>query len=57
MEGDVISAQEIFRFRRQGVAGDGTVVGRFEATGVRPTFVDRLKVAGVELPANLFAAL
>ncbi len=57
MEGDVISAQEIFRFRRQGVAGDGTVVGRFEATGVRPTFIDRLKVAGVELPANLFAAL
>ena len=57
MEGEVISAQEIFRFRRQGVAGDGTVVGRFEATGVRPTFVDRLKVAGVELPANLFAAL
>ena len=52
MEGDVISAQEIFRFRRQGVAGDGTVVGRFEATGVRPTFVDRLKVAGVELPSQ-----
>ena len=55
MEGDVITAQEIFRFRRRGVAADGTVVGQFEATGVRPTFVDRLKVAGVELPANMFA--
>jgi pilus assembly protein CpaF len=57
MEGEVISAQEIFRFRRQGIAGDGTVVGRFEATGVRPGFIDRLRVAGVDLPNNLFAAL
>ena len=57
MEGDVISAQEIFRFRRQGVSNEGTVVGRFEATGVRPGFMDRLKVAGVELPQNIFAAV
>jgi pilus assembly protein CpaF len=57
MEGDVISAQEIFRFRRQGVSNDGIVVGRFEATGVRPGFMDRLKVAGVELPHNIFAAV
>ncbi len=56
MEGEVISAQEIFRFRRQGVANDGGVVGRFEATGIRPTFTDRLRVAGVDLPSNLFAA-
>jgi pilus assembly protein CpaF len=56
MEGDVISAQEIFRFRRQGVSNDGAVVGRFEATGVRPGFTDRLRVAGVDLPSNLFAA-
>jgi pilus assembly protein CpaF len=57
MEGDVISAQEIFRFRRQGVGTDGTVVGRFEATGVRPGFIDRLRVAGVDLPNTLFAAV
>jgi pilus assembly protein CpaF len=56
MEGEVISAQEIFRFRRQGVANDGTVVGRFEATGVRPGFTDRLRVAGVDLPSNMFSA-
>ncbi|HET6680281.1 MAG TPA: CpaF family protein [Gemmatimonadaceae bacterium] len=55
MEGDVISAQEIFRFRRSGISGDGTVVGQFEATGVRPTFTDRLQVAGVELPMSVFA--
>ena len=54
MEGDVISLQEIFRFRRHGIAEDGTVVGQFEASGVRPSFTDRLRVAGIELPLNLF---
>jgi len=57
MEGEVISAQEIFRFRRQGVSNDGVVVGRFEATGVRPGFIDRLRVAGVDLPPNMFAMM
>ena len=28
MEGDVIAVQEIFRFRRRGIAKDGTVLGR-----------------------------
>jgi pilus assembly protein CpaF len=54
MEGDVITSQEIYRFRRRGVAPDGTVVGQFEPTGVRPVFADRLKVAGVDLPDTMF---
>jgi pilus assembly protein CpaF len=48
--------QEIFRFRKLGVDADGTVVGRFETVGVRPTFADRLRVAGVELSAEFFMA-
>ncbi len=32
----------------------GRVLGRFEATGVRPRLLERLQVAGVVLPANLF---
>lgn len=56
MEGEVITTQEIFRFRKRGVAEDGTVVGVFEATGVRPTFVERLQVAGIDVPMSLFAA-
>src|SRR5690606_23876892 len=56
MEGEVITTQEIFRFRKRGVAEDGTVVGVFEATGVRPSFVERLQVAGVEVPMSLFSA-
>jgi pilus assembly protein CpaF len=57
MEGEVITMQEIYRFRRRGVSKEGKVVGQFEATGVRPTFVERLQLAGVELPPHLFAEL
>ncbi|HET7250053.1 MAG TPA: CpaF family protein [Gemmatimonadales bacterium] len=55
MEGDVITMQEIYRFRRRGISPDGKVVGQFEATGVRPQFVERLQIAGVDLPPHLFA--
>jgi pilus assembly protein CpaF len=54
MEGDVITTQEVFRFQRRGISRDGAVVGHFDGTGVRPVFVDRLRIAGVELPPHLF---
>ena len=54
MEGDVITMQELFRFRRQGITQSGEVVGSFEATGVRPLAIERLHIAGVDLPDDLF---
>jgi pilus assembly protein CpaF len=56
MEGDVIATQEIFRFQRRGISPDGHVVGQFEWTGIRPVFTERLHVAGVGLPDQLFEA-
>lgn len=55
MEGDIVTIQEIFRFRRRGVGEDGTVHGTFEATGVRPLFADMIATRGIALPADLFA--
>ena len=55
MEGQVTATQEIYRFRRQGIAPDGKVMGVFEATGIRPQFTERLQVAGVDLPITMFA--
>jgi pilus assembly protein CpaF len=55
MEGQVTATQEIYRFRRQGIAPDGKVQGVFEATGIRPQFTERLKVAGVDLPVSMFS--
>ena len=54
MEGDVITLQEIFVFERQGLDKDGKVVGRHRSTGIRPKFTERLEMAGIEVPENLF---
>jgi pilus assembly protein CpaF len=54
MEGDVITMQEIFRFRQTGVSADGIVQGRFEATGIRPRFLDQVMSHGVTLSPDLF---
>ena len=53
MEGEIITSQEIYLFRRRGIGPDGKVIGQFETTGIRPRFIERLQVAGVELPAAL----
>jgi len=54
MEGDVVTMQEIFRFRQTGVSPDGVVIGKFEATGIRPRFLDQVMAHGVSLSSELF---
>jgi pilus assembly protein CpaF len=54
MEGDIISMQEIFMFEKIGVSAEGKVIGKFRATGVRPKCSDRLRAAGIQLPASMF---
>lgn len=54
MEGPVIQLQEIFKFERTGTADDGTVEGRFVATGLRPKFLDEMERRGVFMPEGLF---
>lgn len=56
MEGEVITLQDIFVFERQGIDANGKVVGRFRATGIRPKFADKLEIAGVDVPEDLFFA-
>lgn len=54
MEGDVITMQEIFKYERSGMDSDGTIRGRYTATGIRSLFADRFAVWGYELPASIF---
>ncbi len=54
MEESIISMQDIFTFQRKGVGPDGRVLGTFKPSRIRPRFLDRLRLAGIELPANLF---
>jgi pilus assembly protein CpaF len=54
MEGDVIQMQEIFRFVRTGMEADGKIIGHFEATGIRPRFLEDMKAMGIEFPGKYF---
>ncbi len=52
---DGYQVQEIFGFRQTGVV-NGVAQGEFYATGYVPSFVDRIRTAGLDLPEELFAA-
>jgi len=54
MEGDIITSQDIFVFEQTGIATDGTVLGHFKSTGIRPKFAHRLSVRGIELADEFF---
>jgi len=54
MEQDTVVMQDIYKFDRVGIDETGRAYGRFIATGVRPTFMNRLEAAGVRLPSSAF---
>jgi pilus assembly protein CpaF len=54
MEGEQVTTQDVFNFIRTGLAEDGRVLGRFQPTGVRPRFYERLAASGIRLPASVF---
>jgi pilus assembly protein CpaF len=54
MDENVISMHEIFRFERKGIGPRGNVIGAFRPTGIRPKFLERLRVSGVLLAGTLF---
>jgi pilus assembly protein CpaF len=54
MEGDAVTMQEIFKFEQLGIDPTGRAFGRFIATGLRPSFLDRLKYSGVALDPSIF---
>jgi pilus assembly protein CpaF len=53
MEGDTVMLQELFTFEREGIE-DGRIIGRTVTTGLRPTFVEKMKTSSHEIdPAVL----
>jgi Flp pilus assembly CpaF family ATPase/enamine deaminase RidA (YjgF/YER057c/UK114 family) len=53
IEDDEILTQDIFVFEQTGVV-DGKVQGDLVPTGIRPTFMQRFAMAGIELPPDEF---
>ena len=45
MESDVITLQDLFEFKIESFAPDGTINGRLHSTGLRPIFLDKFAEA------------
>ena len=41
--------------KRTGIDGDGTVLGQFEASGIRSHYAERFATWGYDLPAEIYA--
>ena len=54
MEGEVITMQDIFRYKMTGRDENNKVIGHFEATGIRPKMMDELAAHGINLSPELF---
>jgi pilus assembly protein CpaF len=53
LEGNVITLQNLYRFVPEGVDEEGKVLGHFQATGLRPNFMEKFIVNGVKFPENM----
>lgn len=54
MEGNIITTQEIFTFKQQGVDNKGLAKGRFEISRIRPRFLEKFTAVGVPIPEMIF---
>ncbi len=55
MQGDVVTMQEIFGFRKLGMDKNRKVQGKFVATGFIPKFIDELEQQGIKIPRGIFS--
>jgi pilus assembly protein CpaF len=51
---DMVTLQDIFVFDRLGIGPNNRVLGRFRATGLRPTFGEKLRASGIQIPMSVF---
>ena len=56
MEGNIVTLTDIFKFEQTSVDEDGIIQGDLLPTGIRPIFMQKLKVSGFELGADIFGA-
>ncbi len=55
MQGDVVTMQEIFGFRKTGMDKNRKIVGKYVATGFIPKFIDELEQQGIKIPRGIFS--
>ena len=54
MQGDVVTLQEVFRFKEEGFNSSGKVTGQFQASGIIPSCIEKIEKKGISIPRDLF---
>ncbi|MBF0205814.1 MAG: Flp pilus assembly complex ATPase component TadA [Oligoflexia bacterium] len=55
MQGEIITLQQIFIFKQEGMNKQGKIVGKYQATGFIPKFVEVLERKGYKIPRGIFS--
>ncbi|MBI2712243.1 MAG: Flp pilus assembly complex ATPase component TadA [Bdellovibrio sp.] len=56
MQGEVVSLQDIFVFKQEGMDKKRKIIGRFVPTGFIPKFVEEMEAKGMKVSRGLFSA-
>jgi septum site-determining protein MinD len=56
IQGDVISLQDIFLYKQEGIDKKRKIIGRFVPTGFIPKFVEDMEAHGLKVSRGLFSA-
>ena len=54
MQGDVVTLQEVFRFKEEDFTKSGKIIGQFQASGIIPTCIEKFERKGIKIPRDLF---
>jgi pilus assembly protein CpaF len=54
MQGEIITLQEIYRYKEEGFDKNRKILGQFQASGFIPTFIEEFERRGVKVPRALF---
>ncbi len=54
IQSNVLTLQEVFRFKEEGFDKNRKILGQFQATGAIPTFIEKFENRGIHIPRYLF---
>ena len=55
MQGETVTLQDIFKYKEEGFDKNRKIIGKFQASGMIPTFIESFEKRGVNIPRNLFS--
>jgi pilus assembly protein CpaF len=54
LQGDIITLQDVFTFKQEGINKQGKIVGKYQASGFIPKFIEQLERKGYRIPRGIF---